>query len=217
MTLIKPANNYPGQFTAFDIKVFLSALCVCSVSYVVEKTRQRYVAFSRSPYLTTKIKGNLPFMVFEDIYRDYWNKVYRICMGYVNDADLAKDMAQETFINIWKQLPNFRSESAIGTWIYRIAANNCLRQIEKLNRMPTSEFPEQVEDIVEPDKEWQSKFLYKCIAELPETDRIIISLELEDVKQAEIAKITGLSESNVRVKVFRIKEKLTQKFKNYEH
>ncbi|MES2112016.1 MAG: sigma-70 family RNA polymerase sigma factor [Bacteroidota bacterium] len=156
-------------------------------------------------------------MVFEDIYRDYWNKVYRICMGYVNDADLAKDMAQETFINIWKQLPNFRSESAIGTWIYRIAANNCLRQIEKLNRMPTSEFPEQVEDIVEPDKEWQSKFLYKCIAELPETDRIIISLELEDVKQAEIAKITGLSESNVRVKVFRIKEKLTQKFKNYEH
>jgi len=156
-------------------------------------------------------------MVFEDIYKDYWNKVYRICMGYVNDTDLAKDMAQETFINIWKQLPNFRNEAAIGTWIYRIAANNCLRQIEKLNRMPTSEFPEQVEDIVEPDKEWQSKFLYKCIAELPETDRIIISLELEDVKQAEIAKITGLSESNVRVKVFRIKEKLTQKFKNYEH
>jgi RNA polymerase sigma-70 factor (ECF subfamily) len=156
-------------------------------------------------------------MVFEDIYNDYWNKVYRICMGYVNDADLAKDIAQETFINIWKQLPNFRSESAIGTWIYRIAVNNCLRQIEKLNRMPASEFPEQVEDIIEPDKEWQTKFLYKCIAELPETDRIIISLELEDVKQAEIAKITGLSESNVRVKIFRIKEKLTQKFKHYEH
>ena len=156
-------------------------------------------------------------MVFEDVYKDYWNKVFRICMGYVNDTDWAKDIAQETFINIWKQLPNFRNESAIGTWIYRIAANNCLRQIERQNRMPQSDFPEQLEDIVEPDKEWQSKFLYKCIAELPETDRIIISLELEDVKQAEIAKITGLSESNVRVKIFRIKEKLTQKFKQYEH
>jgi len=121
-------------------------------------------------------------------------------MGYVNDADWAKDIAQETFINIWRQLPNFRNESAMGTWIYRIAANNCLRQIERQNRMPHSEFPEQIEDTIEPDKEWQSKFLYKCIAELPETDRIIISLELEDVKQAEIAKITGLSESNVRVK-----------------
>ncbi|MGN6395514.1 MAG: RNA polymerase sigma factor [Mucilaginibacter sp.] len=156
-------------------------------------------------------------MVFEEIYKHYWNKVYRICMGYVNDADLAKDMAQETFINIWKQLPNFRNESAVGTWIYRIAANNCLRQIERLSRMPKSDFPEHVEDVVGPDKEGQTKFLYKCIAELPETDRIIISLELEDIKQAEIAKITGLSESNVRVKIFRIKEKLTQKFKDYEH
>jgi RNA polymerase sigma-70 factor (ECF subfamily) len=155
-------------------------------------------------------------MVFEDIYRDYWNKVFRICMGYVNDKDLAKDIAQETFILIWRKLPQFRNESAIGTWIYRIASNNCLRQIERSNRMPKTELPEQIEDSLEPDMEWQSRLLYKCIAELPETDRIIISLELEDVKQAEIAKITGLSESNVRVKIFRIKEKLTQKFKQYE-
>jgi len=155
-------------------------------------------------------------MVFEDIYRDYWNKVFRICMGYVNDQDLAKDMAQETFILIWRKLPQFRNESAVGTWIYRIASNNCLRQIERSNRMPKTELPEQIEDTLEPDMEWQSRLLYKCIAELPETDRIIISLELEDVKQAEIAKITGLSESNVRVKIFRIKEKLTQKFKQYE-
>ncbi|WP_295799974.1 sigma-70 family RNA polymerase sigma factor [Mucilaginibacter sp.] len=155
-------------------------------------------------------------MVFEDIYRDYWNKVFRICMGYVNDKDLAKDMAQETFILIWRKLPQFRNESAVGTWIYRIASNNCLRQIERSNRMPKTELPEQIEDTLEPDMEWQSRLLYKCIAELPETDRIIISLELEDVKQAEIAKITGLSESNVRVKIFRIKEKLTQKFKQYE-
>jgi len=155
-------------------------------------------------------------MVFEDIYRDYWNKVFRICMGYVNDQDLAKDMAQETFILIWRKLPQFRNESAVGTWIYRIASNNCLRQIERSSRMPKTELPEQIEDALEPDMEWQSRLLYKCIAELPETDRIIISLELEDVKQAEIAKITGLSESNVRVKIFRIKEKLTQKFKQYE-
>lgn len=137
-------------------------------------------------------------------------------MGYVNDDDWAKDIAQETFIIIWKQLPKFRNESAVGTWIFRIASNNCLRQIERQGRMPKTELPEQIEDKPDPDKEWQSKLLYKCIAELPETDRIIISLELEDVKQAEIAKITGLSESNVRVKVFRIKEKLTQKFKQYE-
>ncbi|RKR81576.1 RNA polymerase sigma-70 factor (ECF subfamily) [Mucilaginibacter gracilis] len=156
-------------------------------------------------------------MVFEEIYRDYWNKVFRICMGYVNDHDWARDIAQDTFIAIWKQLPNFRNEAAIGTWIFRIASNNCLRQIERNNKMPRAEMPEQIEYKADPDKESQTQFLYKCIAELPETDRIIISLELENVKQAEIASIVGLSETNVRVKVFRIKEKLTKKFEKYEH
>lgn len=68
---------------------------------------------------------------------------------------------------------------------------------------------EENQDSIEP----QIQLLYKFISELPETDRIIISLELEEVKQAEIANIIGLSEANVRVKIYRIKEKLTKKFK----
>src|ERR1700744_1024013 len=155
-------------------------------------------------------------MVFDDIYKTYWNKVFRICMGYVNDHDWAKDIAQETFVTIWKALPKFRGEAAIGTWIFRIGSNHCLRQIERQNRMPRSEMPEQIAEYIEPDREPQVQFLYKCIAELPETDRIIISLELEDVKQAEIASIVGLTETNVRVKVHRIKERLAKKFEHYE-
>src|ERR1700742_1541085 len=150
-------------------------------------------------------------MVFDEIYKTYWNKVFRICMGYVNDHDWAKDIAQETFVTIWQQLPKFRGEAAIGTWIFRIAANNCLRQIERQNRMPRSEMPEEIEESAVHDQEPAMQFLYKCIAALPETDRLIISLELEDVKQAEIAGIVGLSETNIRVRVHRIKERLTKK------
>jgi len=156
-------------------------------------------------------------MAFEEIYNTYWSKVFRICMGYVNDHDWAKDIAQETFVTIWQQLPKFRNESAIGTWIFRIASNNCLRQIERQNRMPRSEMPEQIAEATNYDIEPTVQFLYKCIAELPETDRLIISLELEDIKQAEIAKIVGLSETNTRVKIYRIKERLAKKFENYEH
>jgi len=156
-------------------------------------------------------------MAFEEIYNTYWSKVFRICMGYVNDHDWAKDIAQETFVTIWQQLPKFRNESAIGTWIFRIASNNCLRQIERQNRMPRSEMPEQIAEATNYDIEPKVQFLYKCIAELPETDRLIISLELEDIKQAEIAKIVGLSETNTRVKIYRIKERLAKKFENYEH
>ena len=156
-------------------------------------------------------------MSFEEVYTTYWQKVYRLCMGYVNDRDRAKDLAQETFITVWQQLPKFRGEASMGTWIFRIASNQCLRQLEKEKRMPLSSFPAQVEDKGHGNEDHKIQFLYACISELPETDRIIISLELEDMKQADIASIVGISEANVRVKIHRIKEKLTQKFSKYEH
>ncbi|CAI8720078.1 RNA polymerase sigma factor [Chryseobacterium sp. IT-36CA2] len=152
-------------------------------------------------------------MVFEEIYELYWQRIFRLCMGYVNDADLAQDLAQETFIIVWQQLPKFRNESSIGTWIFRIASNNCLRQIEKEKKFTKTDLPVNLEEKKQESMEPQIQMLYQFISELPETDRIIISLELEEVKQAEIAHIVGLSESNIRVKIHRIKEKLTQKFK----
>ena len=153
-------------------------------------------------------------MNFETIYKTYWQKVFRLCMGYANDTDTAKDLAQETFIKVWKQLPKFRNESSIGTWIFRIASNTCLRQIQKDNKMPKSELQLEIKDeILETNIEKDIQLLYQYISELQEVERIIISLELEDMNQKEIAEIVGLSEGNVRVKIHRIKEKLTQKFK----
>lgn len=154
-------------------------------------------------------------MTFEIIYETYWSKVFRLCMGYMNDYELAKDLAQETFITVWQKLPGFRNESSVGTWIFRIASNHCLRQIEKQKKMPKSDLPEEIEDVKHSGTEDKTAFLYKCISELPESDRIIISLELEDINQSEIARIVGISESNVRVRIHRIKEKLTKKFNDY--
>ena len=152
-------------------------------------------------------------MAFEEIYETYWQKIFRLCMGYVNDAELARDLAQETFIIVWQQFPKFRNESAIGTWIFRIASNHCLKQIEKEKKFAKSDLPVNLEEKKQESIEPQIQLLYQFISELPEAERIIISLELEEVKQAEIAHIVGLSESNIRVKIHRIKEKLTKKFK----
>lgn len=155
---------------------------------------------------------------FELIYTTYWPKVFRVSMGYLNNHDAAQDMTQETFIKVWQQLGNFRNEASIGTWIFRIASNQCLRQLEKDQRMPQSDlkpiFNQQVP--TKPNLDGQMEFLYQCISELPEMERIIISLELEDIQQADIANIVGISKGNVRVKIHRIKEKLKEKFKHYE-
>lgn len=150
-------------------------------------------------------------MEFEIIYKEYWGKIFRLCMGYVNDYDLAQDMAQETFIRVWQHLPAFRNESTVGTWIFRIATNYCLRQLEQQQRMTPVELLVNLPEEERMDIEPQIQLLYKSIAELPEIDRIIISLELEDIRQAEIAQVVGLSESNIRVRIHRIKDQLTKK------
>ncbi len=150
---------------------------------------------------------------FEDIYNRYAPQIFRVCLGYTNDAEQAKDLVQETFISVWKNVSGFRNQSQISTWIFRIATNNCLRAIAVAKRMPAAELPFDLAETFEESPEEKLSFLYKCIAELEETERIIISLELEGLPQAEIAAIVGLSNGNVRVKIYRIKEKLAQKFK----
>ncbi len=152
---------------------------------------------------------------FEEIYAKYSPQIFRVCMGYVNDREQASDLTQETFISVWKNLSGFKGQSAIGTWIFRIATNNCLRAVEKSKRIIKTELPVNLPDLQEETPEEKLNYLYSCITELEETERIIISLVLEDLPQAEIAEIVGLSNVNTRVKIHRIKEKLSLKFKKY--
>lgn len=154
-------------------------------------------------------------MQFEQLYNEYSDRIFRLCMSYVNDRALAKDLTQETFIIVWQQLDKFRQESSIGTWIYRIASNNCLKMIRKNKVNRTAPFPVDIPEKIEASLEPEINLLYQFISELPEIDRIIISLELEELPQAEIANIVGLSAANVRVRIHRIKEKLTLKFKSH--
>ncbi|MDM1060037.1 RNA polymerase sigma factor [Myroides odoratimimus] len=153
---------------------------------------------------------------FELLYEQYWQRIYRLALGYVNDVDWAKDIAQETFVNVWNQLPKFRADSGYGTWIYRITVNICLRQIERSKKvMPDENKIRQSKSVEEEYKETNTQKLYQAISELTEINRIIISLTLEGVDQKQIADVTGLTHANVRTRVHRIKEELYQKLNNY--
>ena len=152
-------------------------------------------------------------MDFEAIYKQYSPGIFRLCKAYLNDDELAKDLVQETFIAVWQNIASFRNEANISTWIFRIATNNCLKAVKRLKRNLFTGLPVELPQMQEENKEPALDFLLKCIAELEETDRIIISLVLENLPQAEIASIIGLSEVNIRVKIHRIKGKISEKFK----
>src|ERR1700744_2869253 len=128
-------------------------------------------------------------MDFDTIYRLYAPQIFRVCMGYTNDYEQARDLTQETFISVWQHLASFRQESAISTWIFRIATNNCLRANEKNKKNRLTAWPpdapvrsDETQETREIQKMEQAKlrWLYACISELRETDRIIISLALEE-------------------------------------
>jgi RNA polymerase sigma-70 factor (ECF subfamily) len=143
-------------------------------------------------------------------------RLFRICRSYSIDADEAKDLFQEILLNIWKSLPTFKSQSDINTWVYRIALNICLRAREFTEKKEKHFIKLEgihFENIEEPvseskDKELQFLNLFACIQKLPEDEKSLILLYLEELPYKEIAKIFGITENLVSVKIKRIKTKL---------
>src|SRR5690554_193302 len=156
---------------------------------------------------------------FKELFNKNSKIIYHLCYGYTGDGDSANDLMQETFIKVWQNLDRFRNQSQISTWIYRIAINTCLSYLRVEKRKATDEINdyilENTPEVVS-DKQEQISQLYKCIAQLDENERIIITLVLDEVPYPEIAEVSGISEGNLRVKIHRIKHKLTEIYNRYE-
>ncbi|VXB83917.1 RNA polymerase subunit sigma-24 [Flavobacterium sp. 9AF] len=147
--------------------------------------------------------------LFESLFSDYKEKIYRLCYSYSNDNDTAKDLLQESFSKVWTHLDTFQNKSEYSTWIYRIAVNTCLNYLRstKNKRVEFRDaLPEMREEEI--DVETQINHLYIAIKELEEIDRLLISMVLDDISYKEIGTILGISENNVGVKVHRIKKQL---------
>ena len=69
---------------------------------------------------------------FEGIMARYESKVFHLCMALLRDTHAAEDIAQESFLRIWRALPGYRSETAsLSTWIYAITRNRCLTELAR--------------------------------------------------------------------------------------
>jgi len=157
--------------------------------------------------------------LFKEIFDKNSGKVFHLCYGYTGDNDSANDLMQETFIKVWQNLDKFRNQSLISTWIYRIAVNTCLSYLRVEKRQAKDELTDNIienkqEEVS--DKNEQVSLLYKCISQLEENERILITMVLDEVPYHEIAQVSGISEGNLRVKIHRIKQKLTELYNRHE-
>lgn len=160
--------------------------------------------------------------IFSEIYADYKNRIHRICYGYIYEKDQVEDLFQEIMINIWNSLERFRGDSRIGTWVYKVAVNSALLYNKKNKFYGKLSFsiPETTFTDTETDdyrlREEKLRMLAHCISKLEKGDRIIISLILEELSYEQVSEITGITVSNVGVKVNRIKKKLFTMIKENE-
>lgn len=157
--------------------------------------------------------------LFKEIFENNSSKIYHLCLGYTGDTDIANDLMQETFIKVWQNLEGFRNQSQISTWVYRIAVNTCLSHLRVEKRRSYDSLSiEHIENLAEEPspKEEQVSQLYKSISHLEENERMMITMVLDEVPYPEIAEVFAISEGNLRVRIHRIKQKLTKIYNQYE-
>lgn len=158
---------------------------------------------------------------FQSVLEANQDRIYRICCCYIREENERQDVFQDVWLQVWKNLDSFGNRSAISTWLFRIAVNVCLghlRLAQRRDRLFTSDDVDAADPassslpaIDAPrDQARDLQRLYACIHRLPDLDKTLISLFLEDASSKEIAEVMGISEANVRVKLHRIKKSLKQ-------
>ena len=136
--------------------------------------------------------------------------IHKVCRMYRDRPEDQQDLFQEIVYQLWKSYPNFRGDSKISTWIYRIALNTSIATYRK-QKIPiefSDTIPDQVHPADPPDTSENEDRLFFALRQLDDSDKAIISLFLEDYSYQEISTIMGISENYVGVKINRIKEKL---------
>jgi len=155
---------------------------------------------------------------FSSIIEAHKAKIFKICLGFSVDADQAKDLFQDSCVNIWKSLDNFQGKSAIATWIYRITVNTCLlhkRKSKTQKEIFFADLPDKtgfVQHTEQPALEENLQLLYTFIRTLKESDKAIIMLYLEGLSYKEMEEVLGISVNNLGVRLNRIKKTLKTKF-----
>jgi RNA polymerase sigma-70 factor (ECF subfamily) len=171
---------------------------------------------------------------FQDLVKRYEQKLYNFTFRMCRDTTDAEDAVQETFINVFRYLKDFRYETKFKNWLYRIAASACIKKRRKSKFAPERElsldefFPQEGTDIVNHVPNWAQMPLNKLLNEelldtinqailsLPEKYRLVIVLrDIEGFSTAETAQILDLSAANVKVRLHRARLFMRDKLKGY--
>jgi RNA polymerase sigma-70 factor, ECF subfamily len=154
--------------------------------------------------------------VFLDMLATYRPQLRRIAGSYARGAE-REDLLQEVLLQLWRSLPGFRGDAALGTWMYRVALNTALTWSRNRSRRPV--------EVQEPDGEEhgahpaaaaapgrEDAILDDFLASLGEVDRSLLILHLDGLAPRAIGEVLGLTPGNVSVRLHRIRRRYEQRY-----
>lgn len=122
------------------------------------------------------------------------------------------DLLQEILLQIWRSLPKLRAEAHVDTWCYRVALNTAISWTRSAaRRQPFAASSLEAEQITGTvDGHDPFVLLHRFLETLPDTDRAIVLMYLDDISSPQMAEILGMTDGAIRVRIHRIKQKLSQ-------
>jgi len=169
-----------------------------------------------SHYIERVINGDVS--AYSALVEKHKNLVFSIAVKILNNREDAEEIAQDTFLKAYASLKSFEKKSKFSTWLYRIAYNGAISKKRKkkmdaveiddhiMFNYSTDEISTNVHQIHESE---QIQLIDKALKTLPDDDNLLITLFYKSEHSIEdISYITGLTQSNVKVKLHRIRKKL---------
>lgn len=171
---------------------------------------------------------------FQELMERYQGKLYNFGLKMCGDSRDSEDMVQDTFLNVFKYLKDFRYETKFRNWLYRIATSTCIKRRRKSKYAPDRELsldeflPQDEADITDTIPQWAaqpldqvlneelSQRLKAAIIALPEKYRLVLVLrDVEGFSTAETADILNITAANVKVRLHRARLSLREDLKGY--
>jgi RNA polymerase sigma factor (sigma-70 family) len=155
------------------------------------------------------------------------NKAYNLAFRICGNHEEAEEIAQDSFLKAYRSLKSFKMKSSFATWLYRIVYNTAISyvRIKKKALLSLEDFPADATDFMgtntseeDAEKEYRSSLINFALQKISDEERGLISLYYyDDMSIEEISEVVGISKSNIKVKLFRARQKMLEIIEKVEN
>ena len=152
---------------------------------------------------------------FEELVRRYYDSIFRLMMGFVSQKEDAEDLTQETFLEAYRCLKNFKGRSKFYTWLYRIGTNLAINHLKRKRKnisledivLPYSPTPHSPSPSLE-QREFYNAFFVALEKLAPERRIVLILREFQNLSYEEIAEVLNIKIGTVMSRLARAREEM---------